>query len=1482
MDVLLDSGNMLGDCCSTRFYEDNPQLFEVSAGGACEQSHGVQADGKTPVHIRLEATFKLRLKFKDRSKTLHIPVLITDIKRDCIIGLSTLLTNAYDFYTHVLDGWHRMAMAKMFDRTPREFCAILRPEWREYGMQDVNYQLKSATGAGKVEIYNDAKKGWGVRMLQNLKHTVKEGGLKLPYSRCFGEDVEEQPNPDFIPDYTVEIKGSRFGATKHTREFAPFINDAMADHKQNMRPVLGEDDRLYFTNTTELQPGEELHIAYGPEFWIKHLKENRDQKNEEQLVEQEELLESVREYYRPTDKTTIDALAICQLSDYDDLQRAFSVYPNDALEEEEIAETLIYPADIASIDLSVPYDSRVQEFLNTYHTKVHDGFLKHPGVKDLFDTLGAEVFVPRNWDGLVDENGKPWIFRINWKEAPADIKRKSSFINEKLYEIVKTEFERLTLARFFVDSDSPVASRLVVAPKATDPFVRLCGDFSPINKDMSNSQVEIPLVFQELQKVAKSSVFANIDMTNAFHQLLIDDLSSNRLSIATPFGQFRPRFLPEGIKVASQILQKAMKTIFKDMGEDCIVMFDNFLVLADDHEDLKNKLEKFFGLCKKHNLFLKLSKSDFAVRETPFFGYTVRKNSYVIEQSRLQGLDDLPFPPDADRINTPAKKIQAMQVYLGITQFVAPFVPRYAKLTARLHDMIHKSFDWEEKNWPEDYRSIWAQHRRLVKEVYAMYYPDYSLDWVVRVDASQIGCGGVLLQVREGKDGEEILEPLMLFSHKFTDAATRWQISDQEAYGIYYGVHKARHLLLGKPFILETDHRNLLWMEKSKIPKINRMVSFLTSFEIWVRHIAGVENDAADGLSRLMRGIQPETFGKQQVDSPPTDMVQNKLAEMVASLCCVDEKIETPPIELVHGDEMGHNGAKRTWQLLNNHHPGHKYTMVDVQEHVKQCAVCQKYRLKFQTSVQPLVKTLVKPNPRTAVAIDTCSMDMDNNGNRYLLIFVNMFTKLVHIYPVKDKSAETTANKVLSYLGTYYLVDEFHSDQGSDFMSKLQKQVLDLFGIRRTHTISYSPWSSGAEPSVKKASEHVRTICADKNWASRWSDEHVIALAQMVCNEHQHTSTGVSPYEATFGSDVAKYFDFGSGATDTSQPETMLKYMKALNQDLEKMRQLSKEFQEQWVAKKTAPNKEQVQQLYNPGDYVLLRGDKDRRNSKLESIKQGPALVVQHMPEHNTVRVKDLVTSKEFDTNCCDLEIFVGTPEEAVRLSRLDNREQIIEKIMGYKGDPYERSRTTWIVKWQDEANTTEEPWLGVNKTVAFEEYCAKQRILQRLLIPTSQLVAYDRENIKNHELLPVNTTVYVDLRSFCYPWYDQLTSLPERAITKYRVAGIFTQYTGNKNIEADVQFPAYNNVTYKLPRKWMFYHGYATTLEQDEVLLSANDLANFNALNQLSYLEEDSAARTNAKKLYQQTLIREIKAEMKPYQYPDVDYKHKKKRMKK
>ena len=97
-------------------------------------------------------------------------------------------------------------------------------------------------------------------------------------------------------------------------------------------------------------------------------------------------------------------------------------------------------------------------------------------------------------------------------------------------------------------------------------------------------------MFNKPWLAAGRKFFVDLDMTNSFHQITLDMQSSLLLSVSTPWGLFRPKFLPEGVGPASGILQAIVHKIFADLDGWIIVIFDNFLILADSYEDATAKL----------------------------------------------------------------------------------------------------------------------------------------------------------------------------------------------------------------------------------------------------------------------------------------------------------------------------------------------------------------------------------------------------------------------------------------------------------------------------------------------------------------------------------------------------------------------------------------------------------------------------------------------------------------------------------------------------------------------------------------------------------------------------------------------------------------------------------------------------------------------------------------------------------------------------
>ena len=278
-----------------------------------------------------------------------------------------------------------------------------------------------------------------------------------------------------------------------------------------------------------------------------------------------------------------------------------------------------------------------------------------------------EVFVPA-WKEWIGVKGIPPVELQYREDMPETMAAKSRPIQPSIAEAASKLWERMTSYNF-VPSKSPCTSPIVIAPKATAPFWRICGDYRAINKYIVVPQDVIPNVRKELEKTKGFNVFADLDLANAFHQLKLAPYTSQRLAVATPWGLYEPQFLPEGVGPASGILQRAMDEVFSDFKEWMIVIFDNLLVLARDFQDLYEKLVRVIDRCHERHIILKMEKS--------WIGYEVSGGGYRLSKKRMESIAAIPMPTDQ----------KGMQRLLGAVLYFKTHIPNYSDLTADLNDM---------------------------------------------------------------------------------------------------------------------------------------------------------------------------------------------------------------------------------------------------------------------------------------------------------------------------------------------------------------------------------------------------------------------------------------------------------------------------------------------------------------------------------------------------------------------------------------------------------------------------------------------------------------------------------------------------------------------------------------------------------------------------------------------------------------------------
>jgi hypothetical protein len=1055
--------------------------------------------------------------------------------------------------------------------------------------------------------------------------------------------------------------------------------------------------------------------------------------------------------------------------------------------------------------LGVDRDKVLSDYYGHLEKNINPDFIKAcPGVIPFMKSdIALKVFCPEGWHGI---SGIPELKLETSPLLPTRTYNRARTVRDTLLENAKSEFLRLC-KYMYVPSTSPIASPLVIAPKPTPPYVRFCGDYVFLNKFIIFMQMYIPIVMHELEKAAEGRVYLDMDMKNAFHQVVLDKATSNLLSIVTPWGTVRPLFMPEGISPASGILHNIMTDILSEWLDCAIVIFDNFLVVCTDFEDAYTKLVGFITTCSERNVILGMAKTKLGWLEAIFFGYLIKDGTYQLTPERKLAVSSLAMPQN---------KKQAQSV-CGSSIFFAKNIINYANICAPMNDMCAKDFSFDPKTWSRDYNKDFDRLKEAILGSIAITFPDFSLPFILRTDASDVAWGAVLIQVREG--GE--YQCIALESGKWSDAAKDWDIEKKEAGGIVMAFRKMHYLVTGKYVIIETDNKNMLFMETATSAIIKRWRVFIQGFHTSLRHILAKFNTVSDWLTRqyhlYLTYTHPDNTNTNYNsftsdlylihDEQATDTDAFFTAVLNVLVPKPDTSVPdalyelepvTTPITLtltdmftsVHGGRKFHKGIRQTWLDLNERYPGHSIPIRVVADLITTCPTCQKVRKAMEYSLPSKTLTLKPPYYRKRVGIDTLTITpVDKFGNSLVIVIVEHFSKFCSIFPCSDHTADNTARALWQHYVTYGKFEQVISDPGSDLMSKTIILLNEWLGQEKLVSLVQRHESNGVEPTNKKILLHVRTLAQDLRIAHHWSDPTIIQLIAYAINSAVHSETNYSAMELKFGSAdlpwMSTVFDLPDNNIISSKSPLILQQ---LNDNIKTIRDLSHTYQQQLVADRD--NSALSINKYQPGDLVLfIFSVTGEALTKISSQFLGPYSVISHV--QNDVTVRNLVTEAISVFHSSRLKPFLGTLEQAKEAALRDTEQYEIAEFIAYRGDPLIRTSMIFYIRFSDGCHHWKEWSNDLFSTQQYETFCASIPQLFPLIY-LSKVASTLIKEINSQPILTVSpgTTVYMDLRAIGAGWYESL-NLPNSDFSVYVVPLSYTGWQNKQHTKIQATIPS-------------------------------------------------------------------------------------------
>ena len=412
--------------------------------------------------------------------------------------------------------------------------------------------------------------------------------------------------------------------------------------------------------------------------------------------------------------------------------------------------------------------------------------------------------------------------------------RRTPFHFEKEEE---ENLNKMKRAGVVVDSCSEYASPVCLVRKK-DGSVRWTIDLRSLNKRTVKDCFPLPKIEQCLDTLQGNQYFSTLDCASGYWQIEIHPEDQKKTAFITKYGLFEHRMMAFGLCNAAATFQRAMQFVLSGLlWKKCLCYIDDVHVLGTDFESALNNLSEIFERFKIHNLKMRPKKCILLQPEVVYLGRLVGRDGVTIRQEHVQVIKDWPVP----------KTKQELQSFLGFTNYHREYIKDYAIVTENLYKVAASS-----KSGPINLTQSHIDAIELLRECICnapvFPYPSTEHTFLLDCDASDTAIGCELLQLVDGK------EHIIAFgSFALTPPQRRYCTTRKELLAVLRFTREFRHYLLGRPFVVRTDHNSLTWLMSFKNieGQLARWMEELSQFDMSVVHRPGKYHINADALSRI-------------------------------------------------------------------------------------------------------------------------------------------------------------------------------------------------------------------------------------------------------------------------------------------------------------------------------------------------------------------------------------------------------------------------------------------------------------------------------------------------------------------------------------------------------------------------------------------------------------------------------------------------------
>jgi RNase H-like domain found in reverse transcriptase/Reverse transcriptase (RNA-dependent DNA polymerase) len=423
-----------------------------------------------------------------------------------------------------------------------------------------------------------------------------------------------------------------------------------------------------------------------------------------------------------------------------------------------------------------------------------------------------------------------------WPEVEVDVHlvhgaqpyrcRKPFRIPHIYIDTLKHEVERLVGIGVLepVHEESDWAAPSFIIPKK-DGRVRFITDFRKLNGMVRRTPWPMPHISDLIEDIGRYTYVTTLDLSMGYYHFKLSDELSKMCSFMLPFGMYRYKRLPMGLKISPDFFQQRMWELFGDLPFVKCYLDDIAIVTNGSCEDHLTKLKVVLQRLQSKGLQINAAKSFCAAQEVEYLGYILTPTGVKPQYKKVKAIRNMAAPKNRKQLRS---FIGLVNFYRYMWRHRSQAMEPLTRLTGGKGKLV----------WTAEQQKAFDEIKRIVSKEVLLSFPDYSKEFHLYTDASESQLGAVLVQADR---------PIAFFSKKLNFSQKKYSVGEKEMLSVVETLQQFRNIVL-----VHTDHKNLTY--DTAVYKNSRVMRWRLAIEEFIptlHFVDGEKNVVADALSRL-------------------------------------------------------------------------------------------------------------------------------------------------------------------------------------------------------------------------------------------------------------------------------------------------------------------------------------------------------------------------------------------------------------------------------------------------------------------------------------------------------------------------------------------------------------------------------------------------------------------------------------------------------